>query len=87
VGLEEDRGDFFGGHGDGRREKRRLLEAAVEHGGVLTGFHDGYEVPYDGAHFHAAELEAVGLFRKAQQQPVKDVTIWIAVTPGDRGNL
>jgi hypothetical protein len=88
VGFEEERGDFFGGSGgDGRRKKRELLSAAVERGGILTGFWDSYEVPYDGAHFHASELEAEGMLKKHDVQPVADVTIWVAVTPGARGNL
>jgi len=83
MGFEEDRNPWRDG-GSGRDRKRELLRAAVETGGVQTGFCDGYEIPYDGAHFHAEELQAEGFLRKHAEQPIADVTLWVAVTPGMR---
>ena len=83
MGFEEEREPRWHGD-DGRGRKRALLRAAIDCGAVLTGFVDGEEIPYDGARFHAEELQAEGFFKRCEVQPVEDATIWIAVTPGLR---
>jgi len=69
-----------GGWGDGPFSKRGLLEVAARSGAIYTAKIDGVEVPYDGALFHAEELEREGMFEQVPDAPtlegVKDYTIW-----------
>lgn len=78
MGFDEDRGDRWRDGSGPQNGKRELLRAAIECGAVMTGRIDGEEIPYDGARFHAEELQAEGFLKKYEQQPIEDATIWIA---------
>ncbi len=66
--------------------KRELLEVAVRCGAIYTAILDGEELPYDGARFHATELEADGFFTKVPDVPVlPDVEDLIGWAPTDFG--
>lgn len=67
--------------------KWHLLEIAVSSGAIYTAKIDGIEVPYDGAPFHAEELEREGLFERVLGSPVlggvSDFVIWMATALGE----
>jgi hypothetical protein len=84
MGFDEERSDRWRDSSGPENGKRMLLQAAIEAGAVLTGVFEGDEIPYDGARFHAEELQAEGFLKKHELQPVEDVTIWVATTPGER---
>lgn len=66
--------------------KRDLLAIAVSSGAIYTAKIDGVEVPYDGAPFHAEELERDGLFARVPNAPalegVDDYVVWVATAQG-----
>ncbi|HYX20490.1 MAG TPA: hypothetical protein VFA98_06550 [Thermoanaerobaculia bacterium] len=66
--------------------KKHLLEIAVSSGAIYTARIDGAEVPYDGAPFHAEELEREGLFARVPNAPVlegvDDYVVWVPTAMG-----
>jgi hypothetical protein len=63
--------------------KRDLLEVAIRYGAIYTAKLDGEELPYEGARFHADELEAEGKFKRVpgvvittSLEGVLDFAIW-----------
>lgn len=65
-----------------------LLEVAIAAGAIYTAKIDGIEAPYDGAPFHAEELEREGMFERVAGAPVLEgvdhFVIWKATVLGTR---
>jgi hypothetical protein len=77
-----------GGWDEGPFSRRTLLEVAARCGAIYTAKLDGEELPYDGALFHAEELECDGLFERVPDSPVlpdvRDFVIWKLTERGIR---
>jgi len=84
MGFDEAREDPWRGRGDGSHSRMNFLRVAVKCGAVQTGWIDGDECPYYGAHEHAESLTAEGLLKKYDpDEPFTfEQTIWIPTTLG-----
>jgi hypothetical protein len=89
MGFEETREDFWGGRGDSSHSRENFLKTAVKCGAVQTGYWNGHESPYYGAHSHAESLAADGLLKRWEgpyrvRQILEEESIWIPTEAGKK---
>lgn len=87
MGFEETRDDAWGGREGPNFSKGFFLKTAVKCGAVQTGYWDGHESPYYGAHDHAESLEREGLVKKHDgpyraKEWLSEETIWVPTDAG-----